>query len=98
MLDIVVKEFLDWANETFDAENLPSLTTRLEEEVQELKQSPDDPGEIADIMFFCIWYADLKGWDVSNLLRAKLDIIRNRRYIKGENGHYYRDKTQADIA
>lgn len=91
-MNTVVKDFLSWAVTVFDVENINSVVERIEEEVIELKESPDDPFEIVDIIFFAVWYAHLKGWDLTKAMADKLEILKARQWEKRENGHYYRVK------
>lgn len=93
-MDQTVKDFIVWAKPKFpyEKENIDSVIERIEEEVAELRASPNDPYEIADIMFFCVWYSHLKGWDVSQYMAHKLAMLKNRTWIQKENGHYYSPK------
>ena len=57
--------------------DLPFVLSQVEAELQELKDAPDDPSEMADLLGVLIHYSIKQGWSMELLesyLSEKLDL------------------------
>ena len=75
-----VAEYLAWARATFPQSTSASCLAHLRREVDELRQIPGDPGEIADCLMLLLHHAHLHGVDVAAAFRAKLEKNKARKW------------------
>lgn len=85
-LGSVVNEVSDWANKTFPDRNDASMFLKLYGEIGEMVESDGNPTEIADVFIMLMDYARRKNVDITNAVRAKLAVNRQRKWITDNNG------------
>lgn len=83
-----------WSDSVFGDDrffNAAGTANHLLEEVQELKESPNDLSEYADCIMLILDYARLNGIGVGSLAEAcekKLEVNKKRKWKKVEAGYY----------
>lgn len=100
-LEEALVKVLEWSNETFPTADVRSVTSHLLEEMQELSVTPNDPGEMADVLMLIAhleqkldlvkrWVyklAEHHGIDVVKAVLDKLEVCRKRTWgTPDENG------------
>ena len=78
-----------WATEKFPDQNVSSQLKHLEKELEELKESPNDPSEIPDMAILLIGLAHLQGYNLFRLMADKFyDDLIHREWKMDEDGVY----------
>ena len=85
-LDRAAEAYLGWARATFPGEDLPAIAAHLAEEARELKASPLDPEEMADVFLMVVWLAHNAGVNLAAAALAKLEVNRGRQWQRGPDG------------
>ena len=86
-LENLLKEVYEWQLATFPHSNAFSKAKHLESEVKELLEDPSDQGELADCFFLIVGAIMSQGYDIAEIVRAKLEINKARTWGKpDENG------------
>lgn len=78
----VIAESSVWSENTFPQSTTKSIATHLAREAQELKENPEDPSEMADIVLLLGHLAGITGVDLTNASREKLAINKTRKWGK----------------
>lgn len=72
-----------WAAATFPRQEAAGCLEHLEKEVAELADSPDDPEEVADVIFMALSFGRSRGMspiDIMNGIYGKFDTLQHRKW------------------
>jgi hypothetical protein len=79
-LDAAVAQFLPWADATFPEATSASCIAHLASEVEELKEFPGHPEELADAFMLIVHAAHRAGVDLADAVLRKLAKNRRREW------------------
>ncbi len=85
-------EIKSWweAEPAFREQPFEGLLRKIEEEVKEVQDCPQDGFEIADLIICCYILGIHQGYDIELHIREKMSINRKREWVRLEDGRVKR--------
>jgi hypothetical protein len=79
-LDDLVRDIDEWQNKQFPTATVESKFEHLLEEIEEVRENPYDPMELADCFLLIVGMMRKAGFDVSTIVAEKLAINKSRKW------------------
>ena len=95
-IQTLTNKIVDWANHVFPNRTSSSALLKLFEEVGELVQSPNSPGEYADICIILFDLAKMHGVDLSVAIQEKMRINEGRSWKFTDTGTMHHCEIEDD--
>lgn len=88
----LIKELEEWGEQTFPNGTPEGVLNHLLEEIGELRASPKDPHEIADVFILIVQYCKLLGLSLGDITRSKFEILKTREWQEPDENNVIRHR------
>lgn len=80
------REIVAWADSVFPDRAPDETFRKLVGEIEEMKRDPESEEEFADAIILLFDLAHLMKIDIARAVKTKMEINRNRKWVKGADG------------